>query len=235
MKYIVFGEDNRMDEVRRLLGGERGKELCCVFAPAVRLGLDETERIPRGSKVFAGGVRPEAEGAVNEKNLQVVRYSDNAEFGRKNALYTAESTLLILLSKINTQLGENKILLIGYGKCGRAIARYLFGLTADFTVMTSCPENAEIYTAAVGYGADIGAYDVIINTAPARIISDAQLETLKKTAVIIDISSQPYGLDHVYARSLGLDSEVYPALPAKYRYISAAKAIAELIKEDKND
>lgn len=231
MEYKVYGDDNRMSEVKkRLCSRDCGVRPCYVFAPAVRIGLAEVNMLDYGAKVYAGGVQNVARQALLDKEITVYDYNSSAEFSLKNAEYTAESTLTVLLNKLNTQLADNSILLIGFGRCGRAIAKYLYGLNANFTVMTSSPTYAGLYTRAVGYDyITLDEFDVIINTAPAKVIADNCLEFLKKEVIIIDIASEPYGLDHSIAKELGYDSAVYPALPAIHRSVSAADSIVNFI------
>lgn len=235
MGYLVFGDDERMSCVRTYLAAEATAVPVCVFAPNITLDTEEIKKIPWGSTVYTGGVKAEAESAACAKSLTVKRYNDSADFITENAEITAEAVIALVLNKSDTMLKELRILVVGFGKCGRAICRSLFGLAADFTVMTSRPSDTVIYSAAIPYGSDISEYDVIINTAPNVVISETQVDNVKKSALIIDIASKPYGLNHGYAVTIGLDSAVYPALPARYRPRSAAKAMVDYILEEKDE
>lgn len=232
MGYIVFGNDERMNYVRTMLAAEETGVPCCVFAPNIILSGEDVKKIPWGASVFAGGVDTEGEKSLTVKNILLRKYGDSEKFTLKNAEITAEAVLSLILGKTDKLLKECKILVVGFGKCGKAVCKYLFGLAADFTVMTSKPQNSVIYTTAVDYGADISKYDFIINTAPARVITEQQLDSVKKTVSIIDIASKPYGLDHGFAVAHGIDSAVYPALPSRLRPYSAAKTMVSFITEE---
>ncbi len=235
MDYIVFGDDDRMNYTRTLLAAESCALPACVFAPNKILSADEVKKLPWSCVIFAGGLSDEAEELARTRAMTVRRYGDSAEFTFENAEITAETVISLILNKTDAMLREQKILVVGFGKCGRAICRSLFGLAADFAVMTSRPENTVIYAAAVPYGDSLAGYDIIVNTAPQQVITEKQLDEVKKSAVIIDIASKPYGLNHAYAVSIGLDCAVYPALPARFRPRSAARAMVKFILEGEND
>ena len=68
---------------------------------------------------------------------------------------------------------------------------------------------------------------IIINTVPATVLYEAQLERLDKQTMLIELASFPYGFDSAKAMSLGLEVALLPALPAKYAYASSAAAMAQ--------
>ena len=76
---------------------------------------------------------------------------------------------------------------------------------------------------------DFTPYDVVINTAPQQIIDDKEVLTFSSNAVYIDLASKP-ALSLNFAKYLGIDAEIYPALPAKTAPISAGEAIADYVK-----
>lgn len=231
MGYLVFGDDERMNEVRKLLTADVPDDICAVYPPNKILTAEDIKTIPWGARVFTGRVDGAAVDAIKRKSLNVIFYNDSPVFCEYNAMNTAEAVIAIILGKIKTQLRENKVLVIGFGRCGRAISKYLYALNADYTIMTSRPDMAEIYTGAVGYDGSINDFDIIINTAPSRVISDEKLTTVKRGAIIVDIASKPYGLDHEFAKTLDIDCSVYPALPSKYRPVSGALAIYNRVTE----
>ena len=77
---------------------------------------------------------------------------------------------------------------------------------------------------------DFAPYDIVINTVPLAVVNDADLTSMKKDAVYIDLASKP-AVNLEYARYLGVDADIYPALPAKTCPYSAAKAMQEYISE----
>lgn len=80
---------------------------------------------------------------------------------------------------------------------------------------------------------DFSKYDIVINTVPAPIVNDKELMSMKDDCVYIDLASKP-AINLDYAKYLGIDADIYPALPAKICPISAAKAMLDYIMEVKS-
>ena len=78
-------------------------------------------------------------------------------------------------------------------------------------------------------GFDFSQYDLVINTVPERIIADNEVLTFKDHAIYVDLASKP-ALNLDFAKYLGIDAEIYPALPAKTAPKSAGKAIADYVR-----
>ena len=72
--------------------------------------------------------------------------------------------------------------------------------------------------------------DILINTIPSIIIEKEKLDLAKKDILIVDIASYPYGIDHHYALSIGLNSQILSSIPNKYAYGYAGKMIADEIE-----
>lgn len=81
---------------------------------------------------------------------------------------------------------------------------------------------------------DFEKYDVVINTIPSPVVSDKELMSMKDDCVYIDLASKS-AINLDYAKYLGIDADIYPALPAKTCPVSAAKAMFDYIMEVKNE
>ena len=79
-------------------------------------------------------------------------------------------------------------------------------------------------------GFDFSPYDIVINTVPLAVVNDSDLMSMSKDTVYIDLASKP-AINLEYAKYLGIDADIYPALPAKTCPYSAAKAMQEYISE----
>ena len=66
-----------------------------------------------------------------------------------------------------------------------------------------------------------------INTIPENLEGDYRLFSGKK---ILDVASSPYGFDIDQIHQLGIDYEIYSAVPSKFAPNSAAKIIERMIK-----
>ena len=221
MGYIVFGNDERMSETRKLLAVEKTADVICVFSPSLTVITEDTRKIPWGSKAY-----------LANKSVETFRYGDFPDFKEVNSRLTAEAVIAILLSKSKKLLADEKILVVGYGGCGRETVKYLDALKCDCTVMTSRPEKVRERADTVGYDAPVSDFDFIVNTAPSRIISNEKLLTLKTGAEIIDIASAPYGIDHDFAEKNGIAHGIYPCLPVRYKSAAAGQAIVNLVRRE---
>ena len=76
---------------------------------------------------------------------------------------------------------------------------------------------------------------MVLNTVPAQIIGEEMLAAMQPGAWLMELASAPYGFDRKRAADHGLNSDVLPALPAKYAPYSAGlalkKAAVMLLKE----
>lgn len=246
--YVLANGDARLGILSELLH-ERGSvllenaeliseeyKIVYVFAPNYVLKADALNKMRNGSTVFCGKADEGIGEVATFKGISVYEFLNDEKFSLANADFTAEATLQILLGIIDRQLKEFKIAVVGYGKCGKAISKYLYDLKSKFEIVTSDPANASIFASAVKYKeCDYRKYDIIINTAPTKILTDEQLAKLKRKTIIMDISSSPYGLNHERARELGLNSFVYPALPSKLRARACAELMLDIILKSQGE
>jgi dipicolinate synthase subunit A len=146
---------------------------------------------------------------------------------------TAEGTLNLILSHSFISLDRLKVLVIGFGRTGAATVSLLKDVgVLSITVATTAssrPALAFCNNVIPATDFNFAPYDVVINTVPQQIIDDKEILTFSPSAVYIDLASKP-ALSLNFAKYLGLDADIYPALPAKTATISAAEAIADYVK-----
>ena len=121
----------------------------------------------------------------------------------ENAALTADCALRLLGQHLTVSFRDCPILVIGWGRIGKCLARMLKDLGANVTVAARKPSDLGMLTA-LGYGTvEIGSIDpdfyrAILNTAPAPVLSTGG------SAVKIDLASQLgiAGEDVIWARGL---------------------------------
>lgn len=145
----------------------------------------------------------------------------------KNAAITAECTLRIAGSELETTFQDTPVLIIGWGRIGKALARLLRSVGAEVTVAAR-KEADRAMLAALGYS-QVSMEDIppllpeirlLVNTAPAIVLTRSQLSVCPD-CVKIDLASQP-GLE-------GTDVIAARGLPGLYAPESSGKRIAETI------
>ena len=75
----------------------------------------------------------------------------------------------------------------------------------------------------------IGEFEVIVNTIPFEVLNDERLDLVRKDALLIDLASNPGGIDRVAARNKKLKLIWALSLPGKVAPITSAEFIKETI------
>lgn len=196
------------------------------------IGLLGTDNI-----VFGGIIKDTLLQRLKEDEIPFVDYYD-MEFIEKNAILTAFGTLKIMLEHIDWCLPLGKYAVTGYGRVARETAAVLTALSCDTTVFArrrSQLDEAEIKGCkAVNIDnlkelAD--KFDIIINTVPAQVIGKETIKNIRKDAKIIELASEPYGVDFEAARRAGIDVIRASGLPGKYTPKTAGEIIGKGIEE----
>ena len=157
------------------------------------------DRLPKTVTVIGGNLnRPE----LNE--YEVLDLLEDPWYLARNASITAHCTLELALANLPVTLEKCPVLVIGWGRIGKCLAKLLHGLGADVTVAAR-KESRRVMIDALGYRScsmeEIRTenFRLIINTVPAMILPQAPGTGLK-----IDLASVPGigGKDVMQARGL---------------------------------
>ena len=151
----------------------------------------------------------------------------------KNAIPTSEGVITYLITNRSDTVANSRVLIIGYGVCGRDLSKRLKALGANVYALV---RNREKECAA--YADSIApiyldtlftlSFDVIINTVPMCVLDDGMLEKTEG-ALLIDIASEPYGFNMEHAKRLNAQSALLPGIPGKYAVQTAGKILGEYI------
>ncbi len=215
------------------------KDKCKINAPFTKneLRIDELFESFDGSvTVFAGLADQALAERAKEKKINLIDYMKSEELNILNAVPCAEGAIELSLSAMLTTLHSSSALVIGYGRIGKVLSRMLDGMGAYVTVAARSSEAAT-WISVCGYEhieieeteKNIHRYDVIYNTVPHRIITPAMLKCVKEGVVIIDLASEPGGIDTEYAKSLGINAIHALSLPGKTAPVTSGKMIKECI------
>ena len=132
----------------------------------------------------------------------------------ENAELTARGTIGYILTNEKRDLSELSIGVIGYGRIGMRLVRWLLLFGADVTVYTRrqslAIELCEMGISAVvpGGECDLSGLDILINTAPERQIDDNSLS--EKTKLIDLASGNVFASSARVIRLPGLPEQMYP-------------------------
>ena len=186
---------------------------------AIRGGGDLSEilsRLPKTVTVIGGNLHRQ-----ELAEYETVDLLEDPWYLARNANITAHCALELALAKLPVTLEKCPVLVIGWGRIGKCLAKLLRGLGACVTVAAR-KESRRVMIEALGYGScpveNIRSeqYRLIINTVPAMVLPSAAGTGLK-----IDLASGPgmAGRDILQAKGL-------PALLAPE---SSGELIAQVI------
>lgn len=162
------------------------------------------------------------------------RYARREEYQIAIARLTAEGAIALL--RPEAWLSGAHILLLGYGRIARLLARELQKAGALVTAAARSGEQRAWAEAegieALPLDALSGAldrFDVIIGTIPAPVLTEPLLALVRKDALLLELASAPGGIDAAAAHERGLRYIRAPGLPAKYAPERAAVILRDAV------
>lgn len=169
---------------------------------SIKGGGDLTEilsRLPKTVTVIGGHLkRPEL------LEYEVLDLLEDPWYLAKNAGITAHCALELALAKLPVTMEKCPVLVVGWGRIGKCLAKLLHGLGAEVTVAAR-KESRRVMIEALGYRSCpieqicAAKYRLIVNTVPAMVLPSAP-----GTALKLDLASTPGigGKDVVQAKGL---------------------------------
>lgn len=245
----VIGGDARQAAAGRALA-RAGYTVCGAEQVALAdyillpLPLDET-RTPLaellraakpGALALGGRLSAQAKTIAQEAGVELVDYYARPELAIYNAIPTAEGCIGILLRESTRTLWGANILLLGFGPVGQALGVRLAALGADVTVCARRPEQRALAESLGLRGAELArlgalapAFDRVVNTIPAPVLTEPVLTALRPGSLIVDLASKPGGTDFAAAQRLGLRAIHALSLPAVCAPETAGEAVARTV------
>ena len=192
--------------------------------------------VQQGQTVFAGMPDSDFAEALKSKGVTLYDYYKNEALAILNSISTAEGVIFEITGNTDRDIHGSKIAVIGYGKAGSAIARRLVALGAEVTVAARS-ESARAQAVSDNCKAvslynickKAEKFDIVINTVPSRVLEEDFIKNLKKTCLVLEVASEPYGVDFEAAEKHGVRVLRLPSLPGRISPQSAGEAIAKTI------
>ena len=188
----------------------------------------------KGKYLIAGNIN-----ITEQLDNMGVQYTDllkREEFSVLNTIATAEGTIQIAMEETQRTVHGTNVLIMGFGRIGKVLAKMLDGIGAK--VSCEARKNEDIsWIKAYGYNPihlndlndNLNKFDIIINTIPFQILDSERLDLVKNDAVIIDLASNPGGVDRKVAREKGIKVIWALSLPAKVAPLTSAEFIKETL------
>lgn len=188
-------------------------------------------------KIFiAGNIKSELYEYTKGKNVQIIDLLDREELVVLNTISTAEGAIQIAMEETNSTIHGSNILVMGYGRVGKIVAHMLKGIGAN--VYCEARKNVDLaWIRAYGYvpirlnelNRTLQNYDIVINTIPSMVLDERRLQYLKKECLIIDLASNPGGVDRIASKKLGIKTIWALSLPGKVAPLTSAEFIRDTI------
>lgn len=186
--------------------------------------------------IVAGSISEKWRAYFREIGVEWIDFMEDESTSIKNSQITAEATVMTYIANSRFSIEGEKIIISGYGKCGRALAKKFMALGAKVTVLARS-KDARRRAKEAGYNAVPFAYGpqeaydsvAIINTVPGIVIEEAMLSELHEDSLLIEIASAPGGYDMDAVKKYGLRYIDAPGLPSRYIQRAGGKAFATCI------
>lgn len=196
--------------------------------------LEDFVKALSGKYLIAGNIGIKEQ--LDSNNIQFTDLLKREEFSVLNTIATAEGTIQIAMEETQRTVHGSNVLVMGFGRIGKVLSKMLDGIGAKVYCEARKDEDIS-WIKAYGYNPVhlndlneyLGKFDVIINTIPFQILDSERLNLIKSEAVIIDLASNPGGVDRKAAREKGLKVIWALSLPAKVAPLTSAEFIKETL------
>ncbi len=187
------------------------------------------QKMKKGVKFYVGVKNDELDKVCKDREIELHEMMSNKSVTVLNSVATAEGTLKYIIENNNKTVFESSFLIMGYGFCGERIAKNLISLGAKVEVFDRNDFKMKKANLIGCSNVDIVKhlnYDVVINTIPKRVI---QNNILNNKAIIIDISSKPFGFDLQYAKENNININILRKIPSMYAVKSSGYVLGKFI------
>jgi len=186
--------------------------------------------------LIAGSILPEVYEMANDEYIEIIDIMKREELAVLNTIATAEGTIQVAIENTNRILHGSEVLILGFGRIGKVLARKLAGLSVKVTCAARKDEDLA-WIEAYGHkslninnlGENLRLFDIIINTVPHIILTEQKLEYVKKETLLIDLASNPGGIDKKAIKDRNLKFVWALSLPGKVAPTTSAEFIKNTI------
>lgn len=173
---------------------------------------------------------------ASSQNIELIDLMKREELAVLNTIATAEGAIELAISNTNKILHGSEVLILGFGRVGKVLARKLSGMEANVTCAARKDEDLA-WIKAYGYnltnintlGENLSKYDIIMNTVPHMILDEKRLQYVNKECLLIDLASNPGGIDKKIVKEKNLKFVWALALPGKVAPITSAEFIKDTV------
>lgn len=193
-------------------------------------------KITPEKKLYFGAVNKVSRELAEKYSIKYVDYHMDESYQILNTIPTAEGAIALMVSETDKTVFGSNVLILGYGRIGKLLSEYAKAMGAKVYVEARKDEDLT-WIKSKGMNEihlnnlrdHIGNMDIIVNTVPSILLDESALELVKKDILILDLASLPGGVNHSYAKQIGIKSIHALGIPGKIAAKSAAEYIFETI------
>ena len=201
-----------------------------------QISIRELMHVINAKILIAGSIAPEIYDLANDEYIEIIDLIKREELSVLNTIATAEGTIEIIISNTTRIIHGSKVLILGFGRIGKVLAKKLSGLSSNVTCAARKDEDLA-WIKAYGYietninaiGENLSEYDIIINTVPHLILTEERLKYVREDCLLVDLASNHGGIDKRGAKKKNLKLIWALALPGKVAPVTTAEFIKETI------
>ena len=194
------------------------------------------ENMKKGQIFIGGKISEKVKQMGNHYGIAIYDLMDREELAILNAIPTVEGGIQIAMEEMNTTIHNSNIMILGFGRIGKLLAKGLQGLGGNVFVEARKHEDLA-WIKSYGYRPlhlkEIKNYlpnmELIFNTIPSMILEEENLIELKKDSLVIDLASKPGGVDIEVANKMGIKVIWALGLPGKVAPVTAAEILKKSI------
>ncbi|MCI8481629.1 MAG: dipicolinate synthase subunit DpsA [Clostridia bacterium] len=201
-----------------------------------KVQIDELINQIAGKTFIAGSVKQEVYEMAEDKDITIFDILKREELAVLNAISTAEGAIQIAINETPKNLHGNNVLVLGFGRIGKILSKMLDGIGAK--VACEARKTTDLaWIKAYGYEPinlielkeNLNRFDIIINTIPYTLLNREMLQEVKKDALIIDLASNPGGVDKQAVKELEIKFNWALSLPGKVSPVTSAEFMKETL------
>lgn len=202
---------------------------------ASRITAEQADCIQRyfSGALFSGKIPAELE----KGKLKTYDFYRDPEFVKINSELTAEGVLAEIIKAWPGAIKNAKVLVTGYGNCGKEIAKTLKLLGADVKVCVRRIQSAwELYSERIvacfyeSLTSTLPEMDIVINTVPTVLFGEKEIQSTKRDVLLVEVASAPGGFDLAATEKAGRTLLKCPGMPGKYCPRAAGIAMADCVE-----
>lgn len=193
----------------------------------------------KNNLIFINKEIEDCNNVVNDKfktaDIKIIDLLESERLTILNAIATVEGTIKIAIQEREETIFESNVLVCGFGRIGkimcdrfRALGANIYCTARKEKDLTWIREKRYIPLTYDKVAENGEKFDLVINTVPTMVLKEKEINSFKQDVLIIDVASNPGGVDKDYAMQKNIKVITALGIPGK----EMPKAAARFIKEE---